>query len=438
MANKTINLGLILPGNGEFFNVWDQPMNQNWTTVDTAVGAVTDEVVTARGSSDSLNDRLSAALDSEGNLLPAPEVVAARVSGVYGFAYPVGAPNAGAGFQLTDRANQGDLESFYARQQLASLTDGLAWGPDQNKNNAMVSAANNYLTFTGAVVSLNGNVTPAVANINGYRNVVRNILTTPISGSAGTYYLTLTRVPGGVVYSNITANTGTIGVYVSNGLVAMLSDISQNFVTLGVKPGDVLTVNGPVGDVNLNSYIVLATNAQDPTNLTTSQLAVIGEFDAVSTGLNYTLTNPIAPQLGFTATAHAKVFTRVPNVIYLGRCVFDGTNVTSLTTYQNLGVYSGFTSISLTGGNFNISIPHNLGYFPSKVSLYASQASDFSAPLDLLSVAAITGGGSLQRSVIAQMSDLNLLVKNATNGLFYQDFSGANQTSGFLYAVVER
>lgn len=433
MATKTPNLNLVLPANGEYFNIWDQPMNGNWTIVDTVVGSLQAEIVTARGSASSLDARLSVGLNADGTPIASAEIVAARVSSIYGGLTPLAVPN-----ELNDRLEDGDREVFTARSSLTALQDAVAFTGDQSPNNTVLSAANNFLTFTGPVVSLNGSVTSLIANINGYRQVVSTILTTTISGSAGTYYLKLNRVGGGTQYLNIITNTGTIGTYVTNGLLAMLTDLTTNFVTSGVKPGDVLNITGPGGNPNINQYVVFATNTQDPTNLTTNQIAVVGQFVNASTGLNYTLTDPVAPTLSFTGTAHAKTFTRVSGSIYVGRCTFDGTNVTALTIYALQGKYVGFTSVALSSGNYSLTIPHNLGYFPNRVFFYGSQASDFSQPLDVMSSADLSGGGSLQRSVIAQENDLTILVKNPTNGLFYKDYGGTSQTSGFLYVVAER
>lgn len=431
MAAKTPNLNLILPANGEYFNIWDQPMNNNWTIVDAAVGSLQAEILAARGSATNLDDRLSAGLNPDGTPIASAEVSSARSSSIYG------SLNGAVPYTLNDRLEQGDRENFTARSSLPTLVDALAWGEDTNKNNSVISAANNYLTFTGAVVSLAGNVTPLIANINGYRQVVRTIKTATISGAPNTYYLTLTRSVGGEQYLNVTGNTGALGTYATNGLVARLSDSFQNFVTAGVKPGDVLNITAPSGNPNINQYIVLATNVEDSVNLATNELAVIGQFVSAGTGFNYTINNPVAPQLGFSSTPHAKSFARSANKIYIGRCVFDGTNVTSLTIYQNMGVYAAFTSVTLSSGSFSLNIPHNLGYFPSKIQFYGSQASDFTQPLDLLGIGDMTTS-TLQRSVIAQTSDLAVLVKNPTNGIFYKDFSGTAQTSGFRYVVAER
>jgi hypothetical protein len=83
--------------------------------------------------------------------------------------------------------------------------------------------------------------------------------------------------------------------------------------------------------------------------------------------------------------------------------------------------------------------PHNLGFVPSKIEIYGSQTSDFLSPIEPLSAAEMsTGTQALQRSVIVKADDTNVYVKNATNGVFYRDFSGTTQTTGFLLVNAER
>jgi hypothetical protein len=170
-------------------------------------------------------------------------------------------------------------------------------------------------------------------------------------------------------------------------------------------------------------------------------------------------------------------------LIYIGRAVFDGSQITSITSYALKGRFEQFVSISLLGGNFSQTISHNIGYIPSKIQFFASQASDYSQNLEPLSVnelsvdtfsagslpvfdpgtsptfnanssgATFTAGdlpsltpgtlpsltsGTLQRSVISDHNDMTIRVKNATNGLFYKSFDGVAQTSGFLLVVAER
>lgn len=429
MASKTPNLNLILAKNGEFFNTWDQPTNTNFTTIDTVLGDVRDEVIGARASAETLAERLANAMDNDGNPLPTDETVAARVSSVYG-----GFTAGSVAFALNDRLESGDKEIFNSRQSLSALIDALAWTAAQNKADAVISAPTSYLTFTGAQVKADGSSTRIVANINGYRQVVRTNASTTISGGAGTYYIKLTRTAGGTSYG--TSTTGEVGTYAANNLVAKITDSTINFVTQGTKPGDIINVTGPAESFNIGRYVVLATHTEDAA-LTVNEVAIIGQFPTAGLGgaVQYTLLDPVAPTLSFTNTAHAKSYAPATNIIYIGRATFDGTNVTALVQYRVLAAYSDFTSVS---GDFDTTINHNLGYFPKKVSIYGTQASDFTTQLEPLSVAEISGDNTLERSVIVKMTDTTITIKNATAGLFYKDYAGVEKTSGFLYVVVER
>ena len=230
MASSTPNLKLTLPANNEYFNTWDVPINGNFTLIDSAVGALQSEVVTARGSAASLGARLNTAMDPGGNLNATPEVAAARVSTVYGGFDPV----TNIALTLSGRLEQGDREEFFGRQGLAKLIDSEAWCADQNKNNAILAAPTNYLTASGGVVTLNGGVSTVVANINGYRQVVRINKTVTVAGSAGTYFLSLSKVTGGDTYLSVpSAATGQTAIYNGNTLIAKFTDTTQNFITLG-------------------------------------------------------------------------------------------------------------------------------------------------------------------------------------------------------------
>lgn len=487
MATKTPNLALIKPAKGEYFNRWNEPVNGNFDIIDEVVGLLDDEVTTARGTEATLADRLDNGLEPDGTLKPSPEFVAARSSTVYG------SDDGSSDYTLDKRIEQADTEIWYARQQRSKLIDALAWAEDGNSQNTVISAASNYLTFSGAVVTLNGAVTNLVANINGYRQVVRTNKTATISGAAGTYYLYLDRSAGGETIYTIPASSGQASTYTPTSKLSKFVSTSGNFVTAGVKPGDILRVTGPISNPNIGDFIVHSTNVEDPSNLNPNELRVIGELATSSSGLDAQIVNPIAPSFGFTATAHAKKFTRVSNRIFVGRCVFDGSNVTSVTIYALKGIYDEFSSVT---ANFSLIVSHNLGYVPSKVEFYGSQANDYSQPLEVLSVAEMTAGGAsitsgsvgttpavvnfnagsttltpntpqvlsytaptlsftdmvvtytppaitytspvLKRSVVVRFTDTTLEVKNATSGLFYRDFGGSDQASGFLRIVCER
>jgi len=419
MASQTPNLGLIKPARGEFTNTWDVPLNSNSDAIDKAVGDLQTEVETARGNQGSLAARLDTGLDADGNVLPSPEIIAARNSTVYG-----------SSTLLAPRLTNIDTEILAARQGLPTLRDAIAFDVNGHIDNAILSAPVGFLTFTGANAYVNGSVTPVVADINGYRQVVSTQISTTISGSAGTYYLYLQRNPVGQTVLTATS-TGITTTDLSADLT-VLNDTTYNFATLNVHAGMLLQITS-VGSDNLGTYVISAVGYNSNPN----QLQIIGKFTSAQSGLSYTIIDPLAPTLGFTATAPAKRFTSVSNQIFIGEAVFDGSNVTSVTQYALGGHYEGFTQVTLSGGNFSLTIPHNLGYVPTRVSFYGSQANDFSQVLEPLSSADMTSS-TLQRSVITAMDKANVYVKNATNGVFYKSFAGVTETSGYVFVVVDR
>lgn len=447
MAKSTNYLGLILPALGEFFGRWNTPVNGNFQKLDDFASAFGDEVTTARGGADSLDDRLSEALNADGSLKDVPEVASARSSKVYG---------SGTGsnfFTLDDRLEAGDGEAGDARQGLTDLRSAVAWAQDDTAHNCLVGGPSNPLTYSGANVTLNGGTTPVISNINGFRNVTSVNDQIAISGSAGTYYLYLDRNPTGRILYTTPATSGATGLITSTNKLSKYKATGTNLVASGVKPGHILEITAPGGNLNLGRWIVLETATENPTDLGNDEVRIIGEFSSSSTGLSARFLDAQAPTFASTNTAPSKEWTRVANRIYIGHCVFDGTSVTSLVTYAYQARYSSWQSISLSGGDFSISVSHNLGFFPKKIAVYGSQANDFSQPLEPLSIAKTTTGSvsissgdqnitytppALRRSVVARMDSVKIDIKNATNGIFYEDFNNSAQVTGYLYVVVER
>jgi hypothetical protein len=486
MASKTPNIQLIKPAAGEYFNRWNEPVNQNWDILDEEVGSLKEEVIDARGTESTLADRLNNGLELDGQIKLTSELSDLRSSTIYG------SDDGTADYTIDQRIEKSEVEVWYARQQAAQLIDAMAWNGDESAHNAVLSAASNYITYAGAVVTVNGAVTPVEANISGYRQVIRTNKTTTISGASGTRYLYLERSSAGEVIYTIPSATGTVSTYSPTSKLCKFASSTGNFVTAGVKPGDILKITGPVSNPNVGDYVVLATSVEDPTNLNPNEVRIVGEFFTSSTGVDAQVVNTISPTLGVTSTAHSKKFSKISNRIYIGRCVFDGTNVTSVTIYASKGQYDEFISVT---ADFAQTVAHNLGYIPSKIELYGSQANDFSQPLEVLSVAEMSSGGAtltsgsvsttpatvtfnpgntvlssgsqtltyvaptlsytdmvvtytapaitytspvLKRSVVVRFTDTTLEVKNATLGLFYRDYGGADRTSGYLRIVCER
>jgi hypothetical protein len=425
VAKQTPNLGLILPANGEYTGNWDVPVNQNFQKLDTAVGANTDELESAAGSASDLTARLAVSMNPDGTLIPTAEVLNARSSPVYGLVDDYSGNPA-----LGPRINMVDFEVFAGRSGGATLVDGMAQlSSDGQASNCIVSAPSGFLTATGAVVSLNGSVTPVLANINGYRAITRSVLTSTVSGSAGTYYVTLTRNPGGYTYLTSIANQGATSVNPGNNELQYFTDTTQNFVTLGVQAGDVISITS-AGSENIGNYVIAGV-----VNATT--LLIAGVFLEVQSGLNYNLIAPYQPTLGITSTPNPLRYVpgSTSGVIYIGQAIFDGTNVTSIIPYAVKGVFEQFFPIALVSGNFNQTIQHNLGFVPSKLLFYGSQSNDYSGNINPL---VIDQNSTSARAVIADMTSTQLRVRNAQSGLFYTDFDGTNQITGYLLVRAER
>ena len=448
MATTSDYLGLVLPAFGEYYNSWYTPVNGNFKKIDAFANAFGSEIQAARGSVVDLNTRLSVGLNLDGSFKDIPAIVAAESSSVYGF-------GSGNVLQSLDaRLELGDVETFQARQGLSALIDSVAFANSGNSSDCLVSGPLNPLTNSGAVVTLNGATTPVISNINGYRAKTEINDSVTISGGAGTYYLTLTRNPAGKAYASLASGDGIVGVTAtSTPLYTKFSSATTNLLALGVKPGHILSITGPSGNANVGRWVVYQTYAEDPVNLTTNDITIIGDFPAGGAGLNATFLYPQAPTLGFTSTAPSPNFAPANGVITIGKLVFDGTNIVSLSTFAYQAKFASWQQITPVAGNFNLAISHNLGFIPKRIHLYGSQNNDFSQPLEPLSIAQMSAGSAsltagdqtitytspvLQRSVIVKFDNYTINIKNATNGIFYEDFTGNLQVAGYLYIVVER
>jgi hypothetical protein len=420
MAKKTLNLGLILPQLGEFNDSWDAPVNANMQTIDAAVGDNSTELETGRGSEVDLNTRLSVSLNPDGSLILPSELVTARSSQIYGTIDPI----TGLNNTVYNHLDQTDEEICGGRQGAVSLSNGMANLSDDNiAANSILTAPPGFLNFTGATAKLDGSVTNVIANINGYRQKVRTLLSTIITGAAGTYYLTLSKTSGNQYISGSAGSTSIA----TAPFIQQFVDTTQNFITSGVQPGDVLSITS-IGSPNLNQYYVGSV-----VNATT--LLIVGVFQSVQTGLSYTITDPNAPSLGFTATAPAARFASIPGKIYVGKAIFDGTNITSITPFALRGVSEQWISVALVGGLFSTVVAHNLGYVPSKISVYASQANDFSVNLTPV---VLERNPNTIGAMIADMNAYVINLQNTVSGVFYTDFAGNAWTTGFILVRAER
>jgi hypothetical protein len=427
MAAETPLLGLILPANGEYTNTWDVPINQNTQTIDTVLGNLQAEVIAARGNLGSLSLFLEVSMDANGNITGIPEIVASRTSQVYGIEA-----------SLSARLLPLDMEVFTARSGLTTLQAMIAFAADDDVSNTVISgplpSSTALLTASGAVVTCNGATTPVVCNINGYRQVVRTNKTVTISGGAATYYVYLQTQSSGDMVLDSTGggqNNGAVSVDGDSNLT-LFTDITQNFGTLGVQPGDLLTITSG-GSNDAGTFVVgsIQNVTVGLTTYTNAQIVIKGLFVDAETLLNYKIVNPLAPALYFTGTAPANRYAEVTGKIYVGSCVFDGTNVTSVVGFAYKGRYEGFTSVTLSGGAYSLTISHNLGYMPTQVQLFGSQVNTY-ASLDPIGIDGVAG------SAVATMTTTTIQIAQTLNGTFYKSFAGTTETSGYLLVKLSR
>ena len=427
MASKTDNINLILPDNSEYTDIWDVPLNDNFITIDTEIGSIKSEIQDARGSESSLATRIDVALNQDGSLKDVPAVAKASTSQVYGrtdiFSDPL---------DLNSRILKSEFDIFYVLQGDLDLTTimsrlGNDWVPD-----SVVSAANNYLTFTGAQVKADGSVQKIYANINGSLSRIRNLDSVTVSGAAGQRWFALQKNPTGVILTTGTA--GTTNQYpVTTGPLIRFKDTSKNFVSLKVSPGDTLKITSPAANKGL--YVVDQTNVENP-SCAVDELFIRGNFNSIGASVTYEVVDPFAATLVVEAVAHSPNFVSVPNKIYIGVGTFDGVNVTALTQYALKGRYEEWQAVTLVALNYQNTFAHKLGYMPKKVSYYASQTNDYLSALIPLGVA--SGASGLERNVIMQIDQTQIQVKNPISGLYYKDYAGVSQTSGFMLMIAER
>ena len=438
MSNKTAgNLQLNKPLNGEFQNNWDEPLNQNSDTVDAHVTELEDEVLAARGNTGSLEERLVDAIDPDGQLLPLPENVAARVSqasGRFNSEYA--------------RLNQGDAEILGVRAGGLLMVDGLAafFGRNARFNRAVSGPvggnnAANFLTSAGSVFTIEGDPTPVLLNVGGYVQKVRIDAPTDLTGqAAGTKFIYATRgTTGRLVDSSI--GDGTTGGTDLN----QFQSLSAHFLSNKVAAGDFLNIQA--GD-NQGRYVVASVTDEH-------NLLIVGKFNIALGGIPFEIRDMLHPTVAFEST---KVLSDTK--CYLGECEFDGTNITAIFTYAYNGEFeSDWVAVDVSSTpTFLETFNHNLGVLPKDIKVLVAATNDetsgsfFAEHLSVADVAsdyqvgfsAGTGDASVSpsggpyptRSVKAKLTRKAAVVGNVRNSIFYKDFTGTLKDTGYLKLIV--
>jgi hypothetical protein len=478
MASESDFLKLVLPLNNEFQDIWDEPLNENLEKIDTWAKSTDDEIKAARGNAASLDERLSESLDDDGNLLPATEVIASRNSFLYGD--EGGSPV--TDFLLADRLDEGDKDVFQAREGLPSLRDslgaraylqgGVLDGPKDGNGFAT------WLGFTAADAQIDGTSQDIEFLIGGRLQRIRALRQVTISGPAETYFLYAQYEPDGRLIVDGDSSTpppasgqGTIG---SDGSkLRIFEDLTVDFTAEDVEIGDILRIvadpQGSVGD-----YIIEEIAPGSNVN----RLRIRGIFKGqASSSVDYEVRNPWSPSLGFDAA-----ITPADGKLYIGEVDFDGAAITAVRALHFKDVYVGdWRSVDVSGGSptFEEIWDHNLLSQELEVIIQVSQANDGSEHVEQLSLSGLnntlgvgisntlaynqgsfnpgtsdasytdgtltgavsgnlTGDLNPSKSAIMKATNSQIFVKNVGNGIFYTDYDGAAQQTGFIRVIVRK
>ena len=465
MATKTPFLKLTKPLNNEYQDTWDGPMNTNSDLIDAWASAIDTEIFDARFGQINLKSFLEIGHNSDGTLKPTQELIDARNSFVFGDEKP-----SGDDFELKDHLQASDAEIFAAREGMASIRDCLAVR-DFEKNEVVLGAKNangypTWLGFTGINVQIDGSVTTLWMKIGGLMSRIRNIKQIALSGGAGLKYLyaDLNAIDGELVVDGDSTTAppssanGTIG---SDGTkVRIFEDLTKDFSTENVRPGDVLEILGTT--TNAGKYVI--TEVSPGGN--NQRLKIKGIFlGGAMTGLDYNIWDPVGVTLGFD-TAN----TVTPGRFYFGEADWDGSGITAVRTIcfndHFIGEWRG-VDVSSTA-DYTETWNHNLFDDAINVHIQVSSTNDGSQPVEELSLGTLTNNLSVSRtntlvltpatpqvlsgdvtvsmagevytdrSAYAKWTKYQITIKNTQANVFYRDYSGALKQTGYVRVVLSK
>ncbi|NDD05269.1 MAG: hypothetical protein EB078_10215, partial [Proteobacteria bacterium] len=194
-----------------------------------------------------------------------------------------------------------------------------------------------------------------------------------------------------------------------------------------------------------------------------NQLKIYGVFPGgVSSGLNYTVSDPLGVTLGFD---DEKVESA--DKLYLGESDFDGFGATAVRPLHFKDTFvSEWRAVDVSSSaSFEEIFNHGLYSDAVDISVQASQADDGSAPIEELSLgsstntlgvvvsnnlavssgvlsgnitASLSGSLNPDRAVRVQWTKYKVFVKNLIASTFYRDYTGAARQSGFIRVLVKK
>lgn len=468
MATKTPFLKLELPANGEYQDTWDSPLNDNLAAIDLFAEQVKTEIISARFGKTSLADFLEVGHEPSGELKPAPEVATARNSKIFG-----DEDEDEDDLSLKARLDLGDREIWKAREGYENLRSALAARLTAPVSSMILSGKMNgdgyptWLGFTGANAQVDGSgATPLMLMIEGKICRVRNLEQVEISGASGTKYLYADFEEDGRITVDGDSTTpppaSPNGTTFTDGTkMRLFSDATKDFTGEDVRAGDVLTLlnSNDAGEYLIKEVAPASEN---------DRLKIVGIFpQGALSSIDYSIADPLGVTLGFSTSE-----TPTAGRVYIAEVDFDGANITAVRARHFKDVFIGeWRAVDVSGGSptFEEIWNHKLGSDLVAVSVQVSQADDGSAPVEELSLAilgnnqifsfadtlsfnpgtsdasltgsvtaSLTGAYYMERSVFAQWSKNQVLVKNAVSARFYRDYGGVARQVGFIRVIMRR
>lgn len=420
MSTQTTLLRLTLPALNEFFNGWNQPVNNNFEAIDTWLNDLYKALVstgsgstfaTLKGSLASLGARLAVSINNDGtiNVANSPGVVEISTSAVDGITaspalrldaadferFAAAAPFSGSRFSNVAPVGfpHSPLEvgAAYRSNDFGADATHPIPSPQRPWTPGMVSGLDVLLAAGGTEkIDMMAGATPAIMNIDGYLFRVREQLTldySTLAGLANGDILWLFAERAEASYNNATykyagpgggataakdlrrlqTGTGT-GTTATSTFTA--TGTAFNTLALGkIKAGDTLVITSGAA---AGSYVIDALDGTTPD----TKLTIKGKFKANLAGLNWYILDNWHPNIGVARTllvtdAPAYVAGRV----YLGRFTHNTAGApTNLVTFAKNGVYDsgwqavvgGAAALALTALTFQ----HNLGVVPTDVQIF--------------------------------------------------------------------
>lgn len=383
-------------------------------SLDVRLTAVETEIETARGSTLSLDDRLSGTINPDGTPIPNAEVLASYNSAVM--------PSFSSLKRRLDTVDSlillasGGVDNLSTPVLMAQKgASSIVSGPvDGNGNSNFMSAGSGGDQGKVIIGGGDGITTPSlVIWLEGFSYVYkRNWYLSFIGQTSGTYFIYMER--GSNAYGlQIMSSTGTM----TAGSSTFTSNVS---ISSDVVAGQLLVLpNGYGTGVPLISEIV---------SKGVSTLTIAGKFPVSLTNTAFTVNSLREGTFGLSTTN-----TPAIGRIYLGEVVWVGSptnSFTSVKNYRYLDRYVGDvkTIVLNISGNYEVSWEHQLGRYPGSFQIYYYLASDttYSNPKVL----------QIGDEAVVKTNRTTITVRNRYANLIARAYDGTTQTTGSLQLII--